>query len=516
MYGVALCLLWLVQPTVSPQVRLASGYVFDDRDRDGTRDQGERGIPGVRVSNGAQIVSTDREGRWRLPYDDDTIFFVIKPSGWMTPTDERNLPRFFYIHKPNGSPRSRFPGVEPTGPLPSSIDFPLYRRIEGSRFEVLMLGDTQTRDVREVGYLRRDALDHLVGTSAAFGVTLGDLVFDDLDVLGPYIDAVAAVGIPWYNVLGNHDMNYDADNDEHSDETFERHFGPSYYSFDYGAVHFIVVDDVYWTVMGSGRKQYVGGLSEEQFRFIENDLRAVPTSRLVVLMMHIPLTSMREADRRRLLSLISQHPYTLSVSAHTHTQEHVFLKAEDGFTGPVPHHHVINVTACGSWWQGAPDERGIPHTTMRDGAPNGWSLFRFDANRYSIRFLPAGRPANWQMRINVPEVVNVSKIEAREFTANVFAGSERSTVRFRLDRKGEWTTMRKVNRPDPWYAALYERERGLTAPYRPLPAPANSAHLWEGVLPESLSAGPHLLEVETTDMFGQTDRAFASFVATRS
>lgn len=515
MLGLLLAVLGAGAPTTVNQVAFASGFVFEDRDRDGRRSPGEPGIPGVRVSNGAQIVSTDREGRWRLPYDEETIFFVIKPTGWTTPTDEYNLPRFYYIHKPAGSPKSRFPGVEPTGPLPASIDFPLHRRAEGNRFEVLMLGDTQPRDLREVGYLRRDILDHLVGTRAAFGVTLGDLVFDDLDILGPYVEAIASVGIPWYNVLGNHDLNQDADDDEHSDETFERFFGPAYYAFDHGPVHFIVVDDVYWTVLEGGRKQYVGRLSEEQFRFIENDLRGVSPNRLIVLMMHIPLTSLREQDRRRLLGILSRHPYTLSVSAHTHTQEHVFLKSEDGFTGPVPHHHVINVTASGSWWQGAPDERGVPHTTMRDGAPNGWSIFRFDGNKYSIRFFPAGRPETWQMRINIPDVVRLWRVEEREFTVNVFAGSERSVVRFRLDRRGAWTPMQKVNRPDPWYAALYARDRGLTSPYRPLPAPTNSTHLWEGQLPDDLAAGPHLIEVETTDMFGQTDRAFASFVVAR-
>ncbi|GIV01204.1 MAG: hypothetical protein KatS3mg015_0034 [Fimbriimonadales bacterium] len=494
-----------------PQPPMASGTVFEDLDRDGVRDAGEPGIPRVRVSNGEQIVSSDRDGRWRLPYDDDTIFFVIKPAGWMTPVDENNLPKFYRIHKPNGSPRLRYGGVAPTGPLPASIDFPLYRRPEGPRFSAILLGDTQTRDIREVGYLREDILDHLVGTDALFGMTLGDLVFDDLDVLGPYKEAVGRVGIPWYNVLGNHDMNYDAEGDEHSDETFERHFGPSTYSFDVGHVHFVVLDNVYWTVISEGRRSYVGGLSDEQFHFLEADLRGVPADRLVVLTMHIPIPSMREGDRKRLLGILSKHPHTLSVSAHTHTQEHVFLKEEDGFTGPVPHHHVINVTASGSWWQGSPDERGVPHTTMRDGAPNGWSVFRFDGNRYEIDFYPASRPATWQMNIEVRDRLKRSDEDWNVFYVNVFAGSERSTVRYRLDREGPWEEMEHVRRPDPWYARLYERDRSLTAPYRPLPAPSDSTHLWEGRLPESLKTGAHLLEVETTDMFGRTFRSYRSF-----
>ena len=42
---------------------------------------------------------------------------------------------------------------------------------------------------------------------------------------------------------------------------------------------------------------------------------------------------------------------------------------------------------------GAPDERGIPHTTMRDGAPNGYSIFTFDGHKYDIEFRAAAPPA---------------------------------------------------------------------------------------------------------------------------
>src|SRR5687768_4022182 len=70
----------------------ATGFVFNDRDGDRKRDQGEPGIPNVRVSNGEGIVKTDRNGKWRLPVDDDTAFFVIKPRGWMTPLNDHNLP----------------------------------------------------------------------------------------------------------------------------------------------------------------------------------------------------------------------------------------------------------------------------------------------------------------------------------------------------------------------------------------------------------------------------------------
>jgi len=134
-----------------------------------------------------------------------------------------------------------------TGPLPDSVDFPLVRREEPDSFKLLLFGDTQPRDVKEVDYITRDVIEPLLlqeNHGAVLGMTLGDVVFNDLSVFPPLKQAVALLGLPWYNVLGNHDMNFDAVDDRHSDETWEHYFGPPYYSFDHGPVHFIVLDDV--------------------------------------------------------------------------------------------------------------------------------------------------------------------------------------------------------------------------------------------------------------------------------
>ena len=55
-------------------------------------------------------------------------------------------------------------------------------------------------------------------------------------------------------VIGNHDLNTHAETDRHSDETFERVYGPPTYAFSYGKVHFIVLDDV----VHDGAKDEIG------------------------------------------------------------------------------------------------------------------------------------------------------------------------------------------------------------------------------------------------------------------
>jgi hypothetical protein len=63
----------------------ARGVVFEDLDGDGRRDDGEPGVPGVRVSDGRSVVETDSKGSYELEIAEEAFVFVVKPSGWMTP-----------------------------------------------------------------------------------------------------------------------------------------------------------------------------------------------------------------------------------------------------------------------------------------------------------------------------------------------------------------------------------------------------------------------------------------------
>ena len=38
----------------------------------------------------------------------------------------------------------------------------------------------------------------MIGTKASFGVTLGDIMFDDLSLFRPQARNIALLGIPWY------------------------------------------------------------------------------------------------------------------------------------------------------------------------------------------------------------------------------------------------------------------------------------------------------------------------------
>ena len=493
----------------------ATGIVFRDGNENGTRDPGEAGIAHVAVSNGREVVRSDARGRYRLPVGDDTILFVVKPSGFSTPRSDTGLARFYYIHKPAGSPTDlAYPGVAPTGPLPDSVDFPLVPEDQPDAFRMVLLGDTQPYTIEEIDLLARDVLAELVGVDAAFGIVLGDLVGDDLALFDPLNRALGRVGIPWYNVLGNHDMNYRAVDDAHSDETYERIYGPSTYAFEYGRVAFVVLDDViYGGHLEEGRsdRNYTGGLTGDQLDFLRAYLALVPRDNLVVLAMHIPPTQPPppgRTDREALYEILASHPHVLALSAHTHCQAHEFIGADRGYPGEQPLHHLNHATAAGSWWRGFRDEVGIPHATMRCGAPNGSSILSFDGNRYAVRFKAARRPADYQMNVFVPDVVASEAAAETEVLVNVFAGSERSVVEMRLGEGSAWQRLEHTVRKDPFYLALLEREAAADPPpERPLLPAVKSSHLWVATLPADPPRGTLLLTVRTTDMFGQTDVA---------
>ena len=125
-----------------------TGTVFHDRNRNSVRDRGERGIRGVMVSNGHDVVTTDHRGHYELPAAsrglENFTVFVTRPDGWDLPVDEDNLPQFYYHHQPEGSPALRFGGLPATGAQPAAINFPMVRGERKRSFKIAISGDTQS------------------------------------------------------------------------------------------------------------------------------------------------------------------------------------------------------------------------------------------------------------------------------------------------------------------------------------------------------------------------------------
>lgn len=491
----------------------ATGTVYQDANANGQLDTGEEGLRGVVVSNGREVVLTKDDGTYSIGIDEqDGRVFVIKPSGYRLPVDELNRPQFYYLHKPSGSPELEFEGVKPTGKLPDSINFPLIKETSDTTFRALLFGDPQPYTRQEVDYFDQDIVSELhEANQFAFGISLGDLVGDDLDLFQPYSESVAKVGIPWFNVYGNHDMNFDAHGDSLADETFEATFGPATYSFNHGKAHFIILDDVVYP-RTDGKAGYIGGLTDRQLSFIENDLEYVPNDHLVVLAFHIPIPesdngSYRISDRRRLFNLLKDYPHTLSLSAHTHIQQFNFFDEEAGWNQLEPHIHYNAGTTSGDWWSGVPDDRGIPPTLMRDGTPNGYAMLNIDGNEYTIDYKAADKDQGYKMSVWGPEFVPQDSWHGAQLYVNYFLGSKFTRVQYRVQQyDNAWRTMRRTESEDPYVTALrqkWDRSNSLLEGRRPS-NPIASTHLWKAGIPNNLPVGEQTLEIRVTDMFGRT------------
>ena len=495
------------------------GVVFEDLNQNGKKDKKEIGVANTAVTNGLEVVLTDKKGNYELPLKNDAIIAVIKPSGYKIQVNKDNLPQFFYNHKPAGSPKGKFEGVVPSGKLPESVDFGLIPQKEETDFTALIFGDPQPYNLEEVDFFARGIVAEVEGIkNIPFGLSMGDLVGNDLSLFNPYIQAVKKIGIPWYNLLGNHDLNFDAKADNQADETYEAHFGPANYAFNYGKVHFIVLDDVLYPDPRDN-EGYWGGFTEEQMQFIENDLKTVPKDNLIVMAFHIPISepdpkddSFRDEDRQKLFELLKDFPNTLSLSAHTHMQRQDFLEKKDGWLQDKPHHHYNIGTTSGDWYSGKLDEKGIPISVMRDGTPKGYAFIHFNGNKYTVDYKTAGKPENYQMKVFTPKVVTKGKRTKSGVFVNFFMGSKKDKVLYRVDQ-GEWKEMDYVEVQDPSYVELvYEWELSeVLMPGKRSSDPEKSTHVWRGNIPSDLAIGEHAIEIKATDMFGKTHTANGSY-----
>ena len=491
--------------------QVASGYVFNDTNKNGKKDRREAGIANVSVSNGIDVVITDKEGRYSLPVSDGNTLFVIKPTGYMTPVDQDFIPQFFYHHKPEGSPATfTYKGVAPTGDLPKSVDFPLYQQEEPESFTAIIFGDPQPYSVQDLDYFTGKIVEDVEKReNTIFGISLGDIVGDNLDLHPIYKERMRKLQLPWYNVMGNHDLNFDAPTDELSDETFERNFGSANYAFNYGDAHFIILDNILYPDPRDGRG-YWGGYRLDQLLFLENNLKHVPKDKLIVLSQHIHMkdntgNSYRLEDRQRLFDLLEAYENVLIMSAHTHVQEQIEYTKAHGWKGKQPLHEYNVGTTSGDWYSGKLDKNGLPDATMRDGTPQGYAFLNITGNSYDVDYKVAGSEESHQMNIYAPKVVQHKGRTTSQIVVNFFMGSEGDTVEYRIGN-GEWRTMRPVQTVDPSYN-LKVIEWDLTEKLLPGRRPSNpitSTHLWSGSLRLDLPAGEHTIEVRATDRYGKT------------
>ncbi len=345
-----------------------------------------KGIAGVAVTDGINITLTDAKGNYELDSNATAEFvYITTPRGYEF-TNEQGITRFYERIK---AERSRF-----------KADFELKKLAQDdTQHNFIVWADTQMISEADAAELKATAAPDtkkLVGSygqNALFhGIGCGDLVWDKFELFEDYKEAVGMTGVPFFQVIGNHDMDLDARSDDLSSKTFKKLFGPTYYSFNRGEIHYVVLDDVFF--IGTAKK-YIGYLTERQLAWLEQDLATVKPGATVVVSLHIPAYTKQHvrnkekeepmggvvANRRELYRLLE--PYKAHImSGHTHFNEKLV-------TGNNLIEHVHG-TVCGAWWTGP---------ICFDGTPSGYGVYEVNGSDIQWYYKATGHAKQHQLRI---------------------------------------------------------------------------------------------------------------------
>lgn len=178
--------------------------------------------------------------------------------------------------------------------------------------------------------------------------------------------------LPIYHCLGNHDIWGLAAPDTaayKSDPSYGKKLGldglgieKPYYSFNQGGWHFVAMDSISYDP--SHPAGWIGGLDDEQFAWLEQDLASTPKATPVVVYSHLPILHvcwMRMqkpdedmkyimgphgslGDARRVIDLFAKHPNVkLCLSGHIHLLDRIEL------AGVM---YICDGAVSGGWWKG--------------------------------------------------------------------------------------------------------------------------------------------------------------------
>jgi hypothetical protein len=413
----------------------------------------------VLVSDGRRATRTDSSGRFELTLGPDSgpFVFVTTPSGYWT---ER-----FYV--PAG-----------TAAQSGRADFALEPMDQPDRFDFAFITDMHVGDrgfgipkfkasIREINSL--DPPIRLLWAQ-------GDICLQG--GVGPqYVECLSLAKMPVRNGAGNHEMML-AHEDPRDD--FHRLFGPTYYSFDFGPVHCIMLDGNKPLPGEEGWKAVHGAVEGSELTWLEADLAAQPQGRPIVVGVHIPIVSTYPERRnespkdapywevtndRQLTDLFSRHGVRLVLQGHMHENERITVCGVE---------YVESISIAGSWWQsGEGFERGV------DNVPRGYRIVSVDGHKISHRYRPSCESYVDRQGEFVGLSAGIKPGKSTEFVFNCYDAPNDSTARARLD-DGPWREM-------PGFAAVNEK-LGLRMPH----------HFRLAADTTALSEGSHAIEVQVT------------------
>lgn len=212
-------------------------------------------LAGVSVTDGRNVVKTDENGKFTLKGWRKTHFITVTvPAGYTTEQ--------YYIR---------------TARDIDSYDFALAKSTvpKGAAHSFLQISDTEIGE-KGVG----EWIDHVKSLAdsekPAFLIHTGDICYE-AGLKQHFLDMnTENMGLPVRYTIGNHDYV----DGKYGEELFESLYGPTWYSFEVGNVHYIV------TPFGSGADKASAYNKNDRWRWLENDLKNTDPNMKIIVFNH--------------------------------------------------------------------------------------------------------------------------------------------------------------------------------------------------------------------------------------
>lgn len=339
------CIISPIQPDivspVSKDISQVKGIVFEDNNANGIQDIGETGLPDILVSNGLTIAVTDETGSYLLPREGHFVF-ITTPSDYISTT-----PWYKNLLEDN---------------LHFGLSFAPDK--DSKQFTFVQITDIHLDAIEEHRSFFEKAIREINKINPAFVIATGDLVLEAERVTisqakewyDIYSGLISTFNIPVFNMVGNHDVvgiHYKKDvstEPGYNKEMYRDYFGPTYYSFDWGSYHCIVLDPNEFL---DGNQFY--RIPDYQVEWLRKDLSYRQGKPLLVFF-HEPTITWE--DRTEVLNLLNQHT-TKMFSGHWHMD--ILIDSQG-----IP--EQVTGALCGEWWRG----------DCMDGSPCGYRLIQID------------------------------------------------------------------------------------------------------------------------------------------
>lgn len=389
--------------------RTTLALLSDVPDKEGMNVKGvircdDKPVADVVVSDGILVTKSDANGIFYLNSEKKNGYvFISVPRGYEAGVVS-TVPQFFGYLNQGAS-------------VVEQCDFTL-TRCDNDHHRVVVFTDVhlanrvsdrsqfQSGFLREMTvYLQQCKTDNM----PVYGVALGDLSWDSYWYennydLADYLKDMQSLSCAIYSAPGNHDNDPKIANDDFSAATpFRKIIGPTYFSFNLGAVHYILLDNVVYDNPDgiTGSHTYATRVSEEQLAWLKADLATVEKATPIVLGMHVPLykaptldgagqtqTAYNMEQAEAFVACLDGYNVNV-ITGHTHYNFSVTSK-------PSLREHNINAVCATWWWTGHTDYAG--NHISRDGSPGGYKIFEMDNTSISWQFKSIGKDAGYQFR----------------------------------------------------------------------------------------------------------------------